>query len=479
MKSLKVFCVILIMGLIVLLVNSSPTQAGTTDTLSVTSGSGMPGTGGHSLEVRLTNSKTVRGVILKLKDNPESVSVTDMSTASRTTNFKAYKADATDGGTKLLLIPYQTTTNKDITIGSGMIANLVVSVSTEAELGTKTQLQIDSVTVVNSDLTPETVVLRNGSFWIGAKGNVLTQDGTGIDLFDVLRMIDIVLNRQPPPTPYEIWAGDLDNDGDIDIVDIMDAIDIALAEAAALPKPAAVTSSTSRSTVGSAKIEFSSLPKNFVGSTKVSVDLSTSVPIYGLQLWFDVSSGKIQLGDLQSALAMQGLYVQGHRVGDKLSILMAAIDGNPISVGQHRVLDLPVNVTYQLDEGEDIFLARAAAGGANAQPVETFYGQAKTASRIPESFTLYQNSPNPFNMSTRISYDVPALEGKSVHVRLAIYNTKGQLVRVLEDRQRNAGQYDVKWDGRDANGRYVSSGVYFYTLQAGELSLTQKLAVMK
>lgn len=479
MKSLNVFCVILIMGLFVLLVMPVSTQAGTTDTLSVTSGNGMPGTGGHSLEIRLTNSKTVRGVILKLKDNPESVSVTDMSTASRTTNFKAYKADATDGGTKLLLIPYQTTTNKDITIGSGSIANLVVSVSSEATLGTKTQLQIDSVTVVNSDLTPETVVLRNGSFWIGAKGNVLTEDGTGIDLFDVLRMIDIVLNRQPPPSSYEIWAGDLDGDGDIDIVDIMDAIDIALAEAAALPKPVAATSSPSRSLVGSAKIEFSSLPKNFVGSTEVSVDLSTSVPIYGMQLWFDVSSGKIQLGDLQTALAMQGLYVQGYRAGNQLSILLAAIGGNPIPVGQHRILDLPVNVTSQLDEGEDIFLARAAAGGANAQPVETFYGQAKTASRVPESFTLYQNSPNPFNMSTTISYDVPALEGKSVHVRLAIYNTKGQLVRVLEERQRNAGQYNVKWDGRDASGRYISSGVYFYILKAGDISLTQKLAVMK
>jgi len=467
------------MGLMVLLVIPALTLAGTTDTLSVTSGSGMPGTGGHSLEVRLTNSKTVRGIILKLKDNPESVSVTDMFTASRTTNFKAYKADAADGGTKVLLIPYQTNSNKDITIGSGTVANLIVSVSSEATLGTKTQLQIDSVTVVNSDLTPESVTLRNGSFWIGAKGNVLTEDGTGIDLFDVLRMIDIVLNRQPLPNSYEIWAGDLDGDGDIDIVDIMDAIDIALEEAVALPKPVAVMSSPSRPSMGSAKVEFSSLPKNFVGSTQVSVDLSTSVPIYGLQLWFNVSSGKIQLGDLQSALAMPGLYVQGQQVGEKFTLLLAAVDGNPIPMGQHRILDLPVSVTSQLDQGEDIFLSKAVAGGASALPVETFYGQAKIASRIPESFTLYQNSPNPFNMSTTISYDVPALEGKTVHVRLAIYNMKGQLVRVLEDRQRNAGQYNVKWDGRDQSGRYISSGVYFYTLEAGDLSLTQKLAVMK
>ena len=58
---------------------------------------------------------------------------------------------------------------------------------------------------------------------IGTKGD-LNQDGE-VDLFDVLRVVDILLHRPPAPTPYEDWAGDLDDDGDIDLFDILALVD--------------------------------------------------------------------------------------------------------------------------------------------------------------------------------------------------------------------------------------------------------------
>ena len=78
------------------------------------------------------------------------------------------------------------------------------------------------------------------------------------------------------------------------------------------------------------------------------------------------------------------------------------------------------------------------------------------------SFGLDQNTPNPFNPSTTIRY---TLSGAS-QVNLAIYNVLGQQVRVLVNSAQAVGVHQVVWDGRDAFGRGVSTGLYLYRLQA-------------
>jgi len=90
-----------------------------------------------------------------------------------------------------------------------------------------------------------------------------------------------------------------------------------------------------------------------------------------------------------------------------------------------------------------------------------------------------QNNPNPFNMSTKITYEVPALRQGAANIRLLVYNAQGQEVRTLVNERRNAGRYTVNWDGRDDAGNYVSSGVYFYKMTADNVVITKKLAVTK
>jgi flagellar hook assembly protein FlgD len=65
-----------------------------------------------------------------------------------------------------------------------------------------------------------------------------------------------------------------------------------------------------------------------------------------------------------------------------------------------------------------------------------------------------------------------------------IYNVHGQLIRTLDLGRKDAGYYTTKeragyWDGRNAQGERVSSGVYFYTIKAGNFVTTQKLAIVK
>jgi hypothetical protein len=96
---------------------------------------------------------------------------------------------------------------------------------------------------------------------------------------------------------------------------------------------------------------------------------------------------------------------------------------------------------------------------------------------LPKVFTLGQNTPNPFNPSTSISYQVP--QGRHVKVLLEVYNIRGMKVCALIDAVREPGEYTLFWDGRDEAGRKVASGVYFYRLRAGDFTQTRKMVILK
>jgi parallel beta-helix repeat protein len=89
--------------------------------------------------------------------------------------------------------------------------------------------------------------------------------------------------------------------------------------------------------------------------------------------------------------------------------------------------------------------------------------------------TLYQNSPNPFNPSTRISYYLPA----KLRVSMEIYDVSGALVARLVDQEQEVGSHSVVWDGRDGHGSPIASGVYFCRLTAGRSALSRKMVLLK
>jgi hypothetical protein len=88
---------------------------------------------------------------------------------------------------------------------------------------------------------------------------------------------------------------------------------------------------------------------------------------------------------------------------------------------------------------------------------------------------LYQNTPNPFNPSTRIRYSLP----NQAHVRLEIYDPLGKRVARLVDGVRDAGPNEAVWNGTGDSGAAVASGVYFYRLSTGRQVLTKKLLLLK
>jgi hypothetical protein len=99
----------------------------------------------------------------------------------------------------------------------------------------------------------------------------------------------------------------------------------------------------------------------------------------------------------------------------------------------------------------------------------TFIKNDNNAIQIQE-FTLSQNYPNPFNPSTIISYTLPSAS----KIKLILYNTLGQPIKVLENGFKNAGSYSVNFNADD-----LPSGIYFYKLEAGQFSQVKKMILMK
>jgi hypothetical protein len=99
---------------------------------------------------------------------------------------------------------------------------------------------------------------------------------------------------------------------------------------------------------------------------------------------------------------------------------------------------------------------------------------------IPEKTELLQNYPNPFNPETWIPFHLRS----EASVSIRIYSIAGQLIRMLELGDRDAGVYISRsraayWDGRNEAGEGVSSGAYFYTIQAGNFTATKKMIIAK
>ncbi len=94
---------------------------------------------------------------------------------------------------------------------------------------------------------------------------------------------------------------------------------------------------------------------------------------------------------------------------------------------------------------------------------------------LPSGFLLSQNYPNPFNASTHISFTL----SKAAHVRLLIYNISGQQVNALLDDDLGSGRYAVAWDGRNASGQPVSSGLYVCLLCVDEHRCDCKMMLLR
>jgi hypothetical protein len=130
-----------------------------------------------------------------------------------------------------------------------------------------------------------------------------------------------------------------------------------------------------------------------------------------------------------------------------------------------------------VEDGWKYYYKITSVDGAGNESAPASPGSTSDAdvSELPRAFMLYQNVPNPFNPITTIRFDLPVRS----YVKLVVYNVKGQLVRMLIDRDIEAGSREIRWDGRDYMDRSVASGVYFYRLDTPNFSESRKMLLLR
>ena len=117
---------------------------------------------------------------------------------------------------------------------------------------------------------------------------------------------------------------------------------------------------------------------------------------------------------------------------------------------------------------EDVFGLPSQGGGTGGTS-----GVPGTKSAF--QWALHQNTPNPVAGMTEVRYEI----ARTSNVSIKVYNAMGQLVSTLVDNRVEPGRYAAHWDGKNSVGERVSSGVYFYKMNAGSFNATKKMLVVK
>ncbi len=146
----------------------------------------------------------------------------------------------------------------------------------------------------------------------------------------------------------------------------------------------------------------------------------------------------------------------------------APINSNIEPTKYMDIIELWIREAQRVDNGSLIF----RRGIVNLETLINY--------SAPKITTLHQNYPNPFNPETWIPYDLT----EDSDVNIQIYSVNGESIRHLRLGHKPTGKYRTQaraafWDGRNSDGEYVASGVYFYTLQAGKVVKTRRMIIKK
>lgn len=149
---------------------------------------------------------------------------------------------------------------------------------------------------------------------------------------------------------------------------------------------------------------------------------------------------------------------------------------SPVQPGEER--DVSVHVFTASNNGTaDIQVVAGTTRNSNSRiPISLTASTIVTSIRgksnimLPKSHSLFQNYPNPFNPATTIGFELPIAS----NVKLSVFDLLGREVVTLVNEKKEAGTYSVVWDAKQ-----VSSGIYFYTVQAGEFRYAKRMVLIK
>ena len=139
-----------------------------------------------------------------------------------------------------------------------------------------------------------------------------------------------------------------------------------------------------------------------------------------------------------------------------------------VSTENANVVFMAFNLSMMPDDAQQAVLGKFLAWSGSTTSNEDVLN-------LPTQFALYENYPNPFNPVTTIRFDVPEISD----VNITVYNVLGKQVNSFDLNTMSPGTHHIKWRGIDNAGKPVSSGLYFYTIKAGDFFATKKMMLLK
>ncbi len=236
-------------------------------------------------------------------------------------------------------------------------------------------------------------------------------------------------------------------------------------------------------------------PKDPLPTTNQVALITQSLPLVGLTFNVDVflrGNGDLQavripvvwddevieLMDLQVGEFMDQQSVPGVILQPEPGVIDAALLGvGEIGLSGRGIL---ATLTFQVVGSGSPRLALADMQGRDKQnqeiPVEELVvTDVDNRTPTPQTTTLFQNAPNPFNPMTKVSFEM----AQAGRVRVRVYGLNGALINTLLDEDLPAGHYDRMWDGKDTSGRKVASGTYLLRLETPTTVQSKRMMLLK
>lgn len=246
-----------------------------------------------------------------------------------------------------------------------------------------------------------------------------------IDLLDAIRLVHLILGIPPAGTELEMWAADMDQSGTLDIRDLIGLI-----------------------------AQFTGLGSS---APKMAV-----APLEGR--WWE-ADGQIWM---QTNLPV-------HVVVGKMSDENARFEARDGMISAAAERDFVLGSADPKGFGDAPYLLGQISGSIQYLEVYTLWGAMARLSSAPMRSGILSSFPNPFNPDTVIEYEV----GVKTRISLSIFTPTGQEVIRLVEQVAAPGRYRAVWNGRDAEGRAVGSGVYIARLRGANFHATRKLVLLK
>ena len=264
----------------------------------------------------------------------------------------------------------------------------------------------------------------------------VNNDGA-IDVVDIVRLVNIIINSGGAPEDEELCASDINEDGMINVQDIVIITNMILSDN---------------------RIE-NNRRINPVYEAEVSIEnnlfyFESKGSIRGIEIVIDSK----EFLYVNENISMDISY---NAVDNKHYILVYSINGEILDSGRYKIF-----------ESSDLFkIDKIIAVNSNNESVNILINE----EIFPEEFLLKQNFPNPFNPITNIEINLSSSE----NIKLIIFDVNGRQVKELANGYYNKGMHSFNWNSIDDNGREVASGLYIYQLISFNQIYSKKMLLLK